>query len=110
MVSQYKKADSRRYPSKTFTVDNITYDLALPVNTPAKVESLLLSQEEATRNICLYLNLEKMKPMYLKKDGTISTLNGKWLDDQFTYLGSNISSTESYVNVCTAFTWITIDC
>ena len=34
--------------------------------------------------------------------GVLSQLNGKPLKlvDQFTYLGSNISSTESHVNIC----------
>ena len=42
-----------------------------------------------------------MEFMYFKQDGDISTLNGKPLKlvDQFTYLGSNITSTESDVNI-----------
>ena len=37
-----------------------------------------------------------------KQDGAISTLGSKPLKliDQFTYFGSNISSTESDVNIC----------
>ena len=39
--------------------------------------------------------------MCFKQDGVISTLNEKPLkiNDQFTYFGSNISSTESSVNI-----------
>ena len=52
---------------------------------------------------------------YFNQDATISTLNGKPLKlvDQFTYLGSNISSTEREVdkrigNAWTAINWLTI--
>ena len=48
--------------------------------------------------------------MCFKQKGTISTLNGKHLKlvDQFTYLSSNISSTESKVNIHIGKTWTTI--
>ena len=40
--------------------------------------------------------------MYFKQEGALSTLSGKPLKlvDQLTYLGSNISSTESNINIC----------
>ena len=40
--------------------------------------------------------------MRFKQEGTISTFSGKPLKlrDQFTYLDSNISSTERYVKIC----------
>ena len=46
--------------------------------------------------------------MSSKQDGAISTLNRKLLklDDHFTYLVSNISSTESDVNISKAWTVI----
>ena len=45
---------------------------------------------------------DKTKFMYFKQDGAISTLNGKSLKlvHLFINLGSNISSTESNVNIC----------
>ena len=61
------------------------------------------SQEAAAaRSIGLYMNSDKTKFMCFKQDGAISTLNGKPLKllDHFTYLGSNISSTESNINIC----------
>ena len=49
--------------------------------------------------------------MCFKQDGDISTLDGKFLKlvDQFTYLVSNISSTESDVNICIGKEWTAID-
>ena len=47
------------------------------------------------------MNSYKTEFMYFKQDGAISTLNGKPLKlvDQFTYLCSNISLTESDVDI-----------
>ena len=49
--------------------------------------------------------------MYLKQRGTISILSGKLVKfvNPFTYLGSNISSTVSDVNMCVAKVWDAID-
>ena len=76
-------------------------DLELLANTPAQAESLLHSPEQATGGIGLYMNA--MRAMCFKQ-GTLFTLSGKPLKlvDQFIYLGSNISSTESDVSMCLA--------
>ena len=49
--------------------------------------------------------------MYLKKRGVISTQNDSALKllDKFTYLGSNISSTENDVNIGLKKVWNAID-
>ena len=46
-----------------------------------------------------------------KQEGAISTLSGKSLKlvDQFPYLNSTISSTESDVNICRVKAWTAID-
>ena len=47
------------------------------------------------------MNPDKTEFMCFKQDRAISTLNSKPLNlDEFTYLSSNISSTESDVNIC----------
>ena len=86
-------------------------DLALLANTPAQAKSLLHSLEKAARGIGLYVNSDKTEFMCFKQDGDISTLDGKPLKlvDQFTYLGSNISSTESDVNIRIGKAWTAID-
>ena len=49
----------------------------------------------------LYMDLDKTEFMCFNQDGAISSSNEKPLKstDQFIYLGSNISSTESDVNI-----------
>ena len=51
--------------------------------------------------LLLYVNTNKAKYMYIKQKGAISTLSGKPLKlvDQFTYLSSNIPSTERDINI-----------
>jgi len=102
-----KKARSRRYPAQTVTDADYADDLALLADTPAQAESLLHSLEEAAKDIGLYVNSGKTEFMSFKKKGNISTLDGKPLKsvEQFTYLGSNISSTESDVNTRIAKAW-----
>ena len=79
-----------------------TDDLMLFANTPTQAESLLHSLEQAAEGIDLYVNTNKTEFIYLKEEEAISTLSGRprKLEDKFTYFGSNISSTESDVNIC----------
>ena len=66
-------------------------DLALLANTSVQVESLLHSLAQAAGSISHSVNASKIESMCFKP------LN---LVDRFTYLESNISSTESEVNIC----------
>ena len=86
-------------------------DLKLLANAPVKVESLLNHLVQASFAIGLHLNSEKTEFMCSKQDGAISTLNNNLLKsiDSFTYLGSNISSTESDINIRIGQGWIAID-
>ena len=79
----------------------------LLANTPAPAESQLNRLEQVAGGIGLYMNMNKIQFMRFKQDGTISTRSGKFLKlvDQFTYLNSNISSTESGANIFLAKVW-----
>ena len=57
--------------------------------------------EQAAGCIDLYVNANKTEYMCYKPKGAISTLSRKPLElvNQFTYLGSSISSTEGDVNI-----------
>ena len=103
-----KKARSRQNPTETKMYAD---SLVLLANTPAQAESLLHSLEQAAESIGLNMNTNKTDYMCFKQEGAISTLNRRSLklEDKFTYLGSNISSTESDVNIHQVKTWITID-
>ena len=96
-----KMARSRWYPAETITdVDCI----ALLVNTPTWIESLLQSLEQAASSISLHVNTDKMEYLCFNQKGDISTLNGSSLKlvDKFTYLSSCFSSTENDINTCLA--------
>ena len=106
-----KKTESRWYPAKTIIGTDYADDLALLTNSPAQAESLLYSLEQTAGDIGLYVNANRTEFMGFKQKVTIFTLSGKplkWVD-QFTYLGSNISSTESDINICLVKVWSTID-
>ena len=57
------------------------------------------------------MNLDKTEFKYFKQESAISSLGGKSLklNDQYTYLSNNISSTESDVNICIGKAWAAID-
>ena len=82
------------------TVTDHADDLELFANTPDKAESQLRGVEKVLRTY-IYVNANKTDFIYFKLEGAITTLSCKPLKlvDQFTYIGSYISSAESNVNV-----------
>ena len=106
-----KKARSRRYPAQTITNADNADDIALLINTPIQVESLLRSLEQSTGDIALHVNADKTEYMYFNQKGDISILNGGSLKFvvKFTYLGRSVSSTESDINMRLAKVWTAID-
>ena len=68
-------------------------------NTPVQAKCLLPSLKYAARGIDLSMNSAKTEFMYFKQES--ATINDKPLKpvDHFTYLSSNISSTESNVDI-----------
>ena len=105
------KARKRRYPTWMSTSADYADDIALIANTPTQAESLLHSLEQATGGIGLHFNADKMEFMCFNQRANISTLNGRSLKlvDKFTYLGSNVSSTENNIYTRLAKAWTTID-
>ena len=75
-------------------------DMALLVNTPSQTEFLQYRLDQATGYIGLRMNANKKEFMSFKQ-GATSNQSGKSLKlvDKFTLLGSNIASTEGYVNI-----------
>ena len=73
-------------------------DLALLTNTPTQAEYPQHILEQAADDIDLYVKATKAEFMCFQVE----------LVDQFTYLGSNISSTESDVNIRLGKLWTTI--
>ena len=81
-----------------FTDADYTDDLE---NTPAPAESLLRRLEQTVRGIEHYMNANKTEHTCFKQKCSLSTQSGKPLKsvNQFTYLGSNISSTKSDIKM-----------
>ena len=105
------KEKSRGYLKQTITDADYANDIALLANTPIQTETLLHSLAQAAAGIGLYVNAHKTESMCFNQRGDISTLNGSSLKlvDKFTYLGSSISSTETYSNARLAKAWTAID-
>ena len=102
------KKRSRRYPAKTIT--NADY-AALLANTSKQAETLLHSLERAAAGIGLHVNAHKTEYMCFNQAGNISTLDGTSLKlvDEFTYLGSSVSSTEKDIDIRLTKAWTAID-
>ena len=98
-----KKVRSKRYAAEIMTDTKYIDNLAFLASAP----DLLHSLEKVARAIGLYMNANKMEYMCFKQKGAICTFSSKPLKlvYQFTYLSSNISLTESDVNICLAKTW-----
>ena len=102
-----EKARSRRYPAKKITDADYADDLALFSDKINHAEKLLHALEYASAGIGLYVNAKKTEYVCYNQDGEIKCLNGTILKEveNFTYLGSNISSTEKDVMIRIAKAW-----
>ena len=78
-------------------------DRALLANTPGQAKSLLHNQGQTAGGFGLHVNANKTEYICFKQ-GAFSTLSSRPLKlvHNVTYLSSNISSTESDVNICVA--------
>ena len=92
-----KKARSRWYPAETI------------IDTDYK--SWLHRLELAAGGTGFHIKANKTEYICFKQEGAISTLSGEHLKllDKFVYLSSNVSSTESDVNICLAKVWTAIN-
>ena len=80
--------------------------IVLLANTPTQAKSQLHSLEQ-TGDVGHNENDDKTEYMRFNPKGVISTLNGGSLklEDNFAYLGSSVSFTESYPNMCLTKAW-----
>ena len=101
------KARGCRYPATTITDADYADDLALISDTKALLHIL----ERAAGDVGLYVNAGKTEFMCFNQEGSMKTVAGKplKLDDIFTYLGSNIASTEKDVNIRIGKAWGALD-
>ena len=87
------------------------YNNNMMANTPNQAETLLHSLERAAAGIGLYVNAHKTECMCYNQAGDISTLDGTLLKlvDEFTYLGSSVSSTEKEIDTRLTKAWTAIN-
>ena len=83
----------------------------LLANTPNEAETLLHSLERPAAGIGLHVNAQKTDFMCFNQKGDISTLDGTSLKlvDNFTHLGSSVSSTEKDIDTRLTKAWTAID-
>ena len=95
------KKRSRRYPATIITDANYVDYIAILSNAPAQAETLLHSLERAAGSIILHVNAHKTEYMCFNQTGNIFTLNDSslTLEDKFTYQGSSVSSTKTYIDM-----------
>ena len=104
------KKRSRRYAAKTITDADYANDIVILVNTPNQAETLLHRLERAAAGIGLHVNAHKTEYVSFNQTGDISTLETYLkLEDKFTYLGSNVSSTEKDIDTWLTKAWTAID-
>ena len=105
------KKRSSRYPTKTITDADYADDIAILANTPNQAETQLYILERAAAGVGLHVNAHKTEYICYNQTGDISTLDGTSLKlvDKFTYLGSNISSTEKDIDTRLTKAWTAID-
>ena len=80
---------------------NYADDLALTSDTIGNAAKLLNFLENTTRQIGLHINTKKTEFMSYNEQGQIKSLNGNQIKqvENFTYLGSNIHSTEKDISI-----------
>ena len=96
---------------KTITDADYADDIAILANTPNQTETLLHSLERAAAGIGLHFNAHKTEYMCYNQTGDITTLDRTSLRlvDQFTYLGSSVSSTEKDIDTRLMKAWTAIN-
>ena len=106
-----KRLETDDTPPKIITDADYTDDIAPLVNTFTEAKSLLHSPKQAAGDIGLQTNVEKTEYMCFNQEADMSTLKGSSLKlvDEFTYLGSSVSSTESGINIRLAKAWTAMD-
>ena len=105
------KKRSRRYPAKKITNADYADYIAILVNAPNQTETVLHSLERAAASISLHVNAHKTEYMCYNQKGDILTLDGTSLKmvDEFTYLGSSVSSNEKDIDTRLTKAWRAIN-
>ena len=103
------KSSSPRYANNLTDADYAD-DLALFANSSSKANALLHSLENAAKD-GLHVNVDKTEYMCFNTQGSLNTIKSEPLKqvDTFTYMGSNISSSEADVKSRIGKAWGALD-
>ena len=106
-----EKSRNRRYPTIHITDADYADDIALFADNTTDAEKLLHILENAAANIGLYVNAKKTEFMTINTTGEVKSLNQMPLKNvnEFSYLGSNIASTEKDVVTRITKAWTALD-
>ena len=106
----FKKSKKQMIFTETIRDIDNTDDKALLANTPAGAESLLHSLKQAVRGFDLtWTQIKQIIFVSNKKEQSQLSVRSLKLVDNFTYLGKNISSTESDIGIWRAKASTTIE-
>ena len=106
-----QKARGRRYPAEIITDADYADDLALFADTIEEATQLLHILEKASGDVGLYVNAKKTEFMSFNLEGSMKTLGGDTVKQvlDFIYLGSEVSDTESDVNIRIGKAWAALN-
>ena len=108
--NEKKTVSDKKGQMQTISIENYYWQREWS-NVSPPTECWLHNLEQAARITGVYAKSDKIDFKCFNQDGIISSLTGKPLKfvNQFIYLGSHISSTESDVNIRVGKTWSAID-
>ena len=106
-----KRRYTRRHPTAYITDADYADDLALLSGTIAGANFLLLVLEQAASEIGLKINAKKTEYLPINCEGIIQTQNDQILKsvDNYSYLGSVISSSEKDIEIRIAKAWTALE-
>ena len=106
-----QKSRGRRYPTITISDADYADDLALFADSCNDAEKLLHVLEEKANSVGLRVNIRKTQNFNINTDNKVRYVNGTQLKyvDNFTYLGSEISSMDKEIKIRIAKSWNALD-
>ena len=106
-----QKSRGRRYPTVTISDADYADDLALFADSCSDAEKLLHVLEEKANSVRLRVNIRKTQNFNINTDHKVRSVKGTQLKsvDNYTYLGSEISSMDKEIKIRIAKSWSALD-
>ena len=106
-----QKSRGRRYPTVTISDADYADDLALFADSCSDAEKLLHGLEDKANSVGLRVNIRKIQNCNINTDHKVRSVNGSQLKsvDNYTYLGSEISSVDKEIKIRIVKSWSALD-